>query len=241
MRKRVAIVGGSHSDPNVICSNLAIEDGIGRYNYAVLLAEKYPDIDFHVFARGAHGVDYIDLCLKHIINSQQFDLVLLDVVTMRRFMMPLNDIVKPHFVEHKIYNNLTQVHLVSNRLTVSISTKKHFTSELNEVEDPIKLSTLWEHTRVGSLSDIQVKEFVDFLPQYAKLIPIVYWTYEGRQNITSCNFAMTGQEYMINKLGKHTLEEQYTSDTSHLNKEGSTILLNEYLLSNDIFRTILEE
>ena len=163
------------------------------------------------------------------------------LVSFPGFAVPLNDLVEPFYMEHKILDNLTQVHLVSNRMTVSITSKKQFTSELDAIEDPRVLASLWEHTRVGSLPGVQVKEFVDFLPQYAKLIPIVYWTYEGRHNVSNCHFDITGQEYMTSKLGEETLMRDYTSDGSHLNKAGSKILLNEYLLTNTIFKQTLEE
>ena len=72
-RSRVAILGCSHTDSQIL--TLKGEEPYSeprRNTWAVQLSQAFPHLQIDCYARAGHGLDYQDLCLKHIITPVSY-------------------------------------------------------------------------------------------------------------------------------------------------------------------------
>lgn len=223
---RIAIIGCSHSDSEYVPNN-----------WAVQLAKRHPNIQFDNYSTVGAGQLDIDVTLKHFVKFNiEYDKVLVQFSGNNRWIVPSvgvsTDFEMP-FLEWKRSSNYSVYRLdVPRARTSRIYTRE----ELKGIA-----KGFWSEGRVRPEDDEWVEDqnsynvgfahyFSDLLMNtMEKIYPyeFKYWTFRPSHNNN------IGQELCIHDWFMKNYKEDYiskfTDDTLHLNAEGNTILLNEYL------------
>lgn len=241
--KSVALFGSSHSDPEFHDASGRFKPDwctqIQRYDWTLHLADQFPHITFYNYARGAHGLDYIDLCIKYAIINESYDAYIAEIPSPNRYLIPLNDIRDVEFERIQVTDNYYKLELKSNRIAALASSKKIYGASVYTSNTDV--SKIWEETRAGNLQQFQYKTQQDFLPMYEKLVDnFLYWTYKNiKSPVNNCEFDQSGQDFLIEKFGMDECVKNYFCDGSHVNKNGGFEILNNYLLKSEKFKQLL--
>ena len=259
-RSRVAILGCSHTDSQIL--TLKGEEPYSeprRNTWAVQLSQAFPHLQIDCYARAGHGLDYQDLCLKHIITQHNYDAVIIQLTTEFRGTVPLRTLDdEAHFMS-VMWNghNFTQYNLISPKVVYSIgymmeenkkrndawNTPSH---EWNSSTSPIR--DIWQdHILGNNYNSFQSRKYCDMLPYYAQLQPNLMWFQWDEftwQKGDHKHLRGTHQNIFAEPLMAHDWAEKelnYTSsdrytlkNDDHLNDEGNARLLKEYILSSKI-------
>lgn len=211
---QVAIIGCSFSDswynPN---------------NYTESLAKLYPKIKFFNYAKAGRGHLYMDMCLKHCLFVEKYDLILIQLTGRSRWQTPCG-ISESDDTDIRPWESYEQVPLRHNytlmRPTEAVNTIIQNESPKSKDKGPLRTS----------YSGLFYKQ----LDVLSKTYPIFYYSFPDLKFGVTNNI---GQEYDVfswfeNRFGERIFIEKCLDDTDHLNLYGNKLLLEEYILSSKI-------
>tara|TARA_B100001057_G_scaffold452031_1_gene495611 strand:+ start:126 stop:866 length:741 start_codon:yes stop_codon:yes gene_type:complete len=234
-----------------------------RMTWAVQLSQAFPHLQIDCYARSGHGLDYQDLCLKHIITQQNYDAVIIQLTTEHRGTVPLRTLDDEARFESVDWqgNNFTQYNLMSPKIVYSIG----FMREENQQKERIGWNTssnkwnsskspirdLWQNNIIGNTyNSFQSRKYCDMLPYYSQLQPNLMWFQwdafswqddDHRGQIQNIHDQYCSAHDWAEKELNYTTSDRYTLENDdHLNDEGNARLLNEYILPSKI-GTVLRE
>ena len=256
-RPRVAVLGCSHTDSQILTDQT--QSAPRRNTWAVQLSEAFPHLHIDCYARAGHGLDYQDLCLKHIITQNDYDAVIIQLTTEHRGTVPLRTLDdEAHFMSVTWKgHNFTQHNLMSPKVVYSIGYMMEENKQRNDAwntpshewdssKSPIR--DLWQNHILGNnYNSFQSRKYCDMLPYYAQLQSNLMWFQWDEftwQKGANTHLRGTCQNIFDEPLMAHdwaekelnyTQSDRYTLENDdHLNDEGNARLLNEYILSSKI-------
>ena len=254
---RIAILGCSHTDTHIPWDMMHQTHATPvRMTWAVQLSQAFPHLHIDCYARAGHGLDYQDLCLKHIITQNDHDAVIIQLTTEHRGTVPLRTLDdEAHFMSVTWKgHNFTQHNLMSPKVVYSIGYMMEENKQRNDAwntpshewdssKSPIR--DLWQNHILGNnYNSFQSRKYCDMLPHYARLQPNLMWfqwdafswqsddQHGETQNIF--NKHCSAHDWAEKELN-YTTSDRYTlKNDDHLNDEGNARLLNDYILSSKI-------
>jgi hypothetical protein len=261
MKKRIAILGCSHTDWQ--------QGSRARRGWVEQLAVQFPDVEFHNFARMGHGSLWFDFVLKHLIANYEpdyFSAVIVQLTARGRWLFPLRHSVdKDQWLSHvfkkrPIGNYYTHM-LKSHRVV----TTQHGTFETGSyIRD-------WEHEPWAFRTDTDIandigKHYQNWHPhdnydnfslQYEDLFGdtllklyrphfrnFFYFTFFNsyspkpeeykEYHVGNIGPSKPFVQWAIDKHGEEKVVLDMFDNTWHTSQQGEDIFVNEYILPSEI-------
>lgn len=227
MKKRVAIIGCSHSD---------IAD-VDHINWTTMLANKHPDIMFDNYAASGHGHLYMDIVLKHILYQSliDYDLIIVQTTGSNRWSIPLPATRRTTvpWIRKKVSENLVKVIMDSPRYNITganshtmFDTLKPLGGSLYQDGHVIPKHKTHQYEPGDQTMALYFSQL--FILQLRKLsnhIPIVYFGMQGGY----CGDNI-GLEKTLHQIIKEDRSEEglanLLDDTLHFTEEGYSVMLD---------------
>ena len=233
IKKRIAIVGCSHSDST-------------QPNEPWYMGFDKHCVDVHCYAMSGQGLQYQDFILKYLSNTcrDYYDAVIVQLSGTSRYFIPTpnpdNNVDVP--LQFNLQNTWNAFYDMKPKLEWMYTTNQFKCSDNTTVETwlaqngntGMKEFIHQENTETANSICVQYgRQFIDFLPFYEKVFDNFFyfgWQWESDNNI---GYDKNVHEFLIDRYGEFHLAE-LLDDTLHLTSQGNRVCFNEYIMNSKI-------
>jgi hypothetical protein len=229
----IAVIGCSHS------SYRQSPD-----TWTAVMAAQYPTIEFHDYASGGSGAQYVDMVLKLILDCD-YDLVIVQNTSSQRWCISkgssrlyrengefVNIFEKQHSHLPNLWHYTLEVnsHKYNETIPQNCPNKISFWDERSEYFTYPEFYTLITRTTLEKVYSKLFKNLMYFG------WPVTYYEYESTDNIGK---GMSAMDWLFGKYQKNLeqeywIAERFFDETLHLNPEANKMFFNEYIMTSKI-------